>query len=145
MTGYTESSNPRSRFDKSKVKCYIYQKACHYARDCRSLTKRVKENSNLVIEEEKETTLLLVYDERIQDKNNMWYLDNGTSNHMCGDKDKFMELNEVIKSNVTFVDHLKVAIKEKGMILIKLKDGIHQLIGDVYYLLIVKSNVLSLG
>jgi hypothetical protein len=30
---------------------------------------------------------------------------------MCGDKDKFMELDEAIRGNVTFVDHLKVAIK----------------------------------
>jgi len=43
----------------------------------------------------------------------MWYLDNGASNHMCRDKDNFMELNEAIKSNVTFMNHLKVVIKEK--------------------------------
>ena len=31
------------------------------------------------------------------------------------------------------------------MILIKLKDGSHQFIGDVYYIRTVKSNILSLG
>jgi hypothetical protein len=40
---------------------------------------------------------------------------------MYGDKDKFMELDESIKGNVTFTNHLKVFIKEKSMILIKLK------------------------
>jgi len=34
----TDNSNSRSRFDsrfdKSKVKCYNYQKTCHYAKDC---------------------------------------------------------------------------------------------------------------
>jgi len=39
-----------------------------------------------VIEENKEATLLLVHDERMQDKKNMWYLDNRASNHMCGDR-----------------------------------------------------------
>jgi hypothetical protein len=32
---------------------------------------------------------------------------------MCGDKDKFMELDKAIRGNVTFVDHSKVVIKEK--------------------------------
>jgi hypothetical protein len=51
---------------------------------------------------------------------------------MCGDKDKFMELDEAIRGNVTLTDDSKVAIKGKCMILIKLKDGSHQFIGDVY-------------
>jgi hypothetical protein len=98
-----------------------------------------------MIEEEKEATLLLVHNERMQDKENMWYLDNGANNHTCGDKDKFMELDEVIRGNVTFADHSKVVIKEKDTILIKLKDGSHQFIGDVYYIPTMKSNILSLG
>ena len=32
---------------------------------------------------------------------------------MCGDKNKFMELDKEIRGNDTFVDHLKVAIKRK--------------------------------
>jgi hypothetical protein len=97
-----------------------------------------------MIEEEKEVTLLLVHIERVQDKKNMWYLDNGANNHMCGDKDKFMKLGEPIRGNVTFADHSKVAIKGKCMILIKLKDESHQFIGDVYYIPTMKSNILSL-
>jgi len=85
-TDYTNNGNLKFRFDKSKVKCYNCQKLDHYARDCWNPYKRVKENANLVIEEEKKTTILLVHDERIQDKESMWYLNNGASNHICGDK-----------------------------------------------------------
>jgi len=38
-----------------------------------------------------------VYNEKMQEKKNMWYLNNGASNHMCGDKDKFMELDEQLE------------------------------------------------
>jgi len=78
-----------------------------------------------VIEEEKEAIILLVRDKRMQDKENIWYLDNRASNNMCGDKDKFMELDEAIGGNVTFMNHSKVIIKWKCMILNKLKDGSH--------------------
>ena len=57
---------------------------------------------------------------------------NGANNQMCQDKGKFMELNETIRGNVTFVDHLKVSTKEKCMILIQMKDDSQHFISDVY-------------
>jgi hypothetical protein len=55
-----------------------------------------------------------------------------------------MELDEAIRG----MSHLQIiqrlSLKEKGMILIKLKDGSHQFTSDVYYILTVKSNILSL-
>ena len=85
-----------------------------------------------------------MHDERIQGKENMWYLDNEVNNHMSGDKDRFMELDEVIRDNISFVDHSKVVIKEKYTVLIKLKDENHEFISDIYYISIVKINILSL-
>jgi hypothetical protein len=78
----------------------------------------VEKNVNLVVGEEQKTTLFLVHDERMETKENMLYLDNGASNDMCGDKDKFMDLDESIKNNVIFVYHSKVFIKGKCMIMI---------------------------
>ena len=72
---------------------------------------KVKENVNFIVENEKDVTLLLVHDEQIQAKKNIWYLENSVSNYMCENKDKFMELNASIQGNVAFANHSKVSIK----------------------------------
>jgi len=77
-------------------------------------------------------------------KENTWYLDNGVINHIYGDKDMFMELDESIKGNITFAYHSKASIKRKDTILIQMKNNSHQFIGNVYYIPIVKNNILSL-
>jgi len=82
---------------------------------------------------------------KMKTKENIWCLDNGANNHMCIDKNKFVELDESIKGNFTFIDHSKISIKKKGTILIQMKDDSHQFISDVYYIPTVKSNILSLG
>ncbi|RDY09484.1 hypothetical protein CR513_06137, partial [Mucuna pruriens] len=52
---------------------------------------------------------------------------------MCGYKEKFVELEEKVRENVSFGDSSKVQIQGKGTILISLKDGSHKFIKDVYY------------
>ena len=48
---------------------------------------------------------------------NMWYLDNGASNHMTGDRTKFKELDEKLIENVKFGNGSIVLIQGKGSIL----------------------------
>ena len=84
-------------------------------------------------EKEEESTLLLAY-KAYEGGNNSWYLDTGASNHMCGDKSIFTEL-EVLNGHVTFGDSSKVEVKGRGKVLIQMKNGQHQYISNVYYVL----------
>ena len=45
-----------------------------------------------------------------------WYLDNGASNHMTGDRNKFQHFDEQFSGNVKFGDCSSVGIQGKGTI-----------------------------
>ncbi|KAM2341818.1 hypothetical protein ACFX1X_014282 [Malus domestica] len=118
----------------------------HYASECRAPSNRPDEKVNYVKEEKKDNGIML-----LACKNNdgnqdyTWYLDTGASNHMCGRRSMFVELNESVSDNVSFGNESKMPVKGKGNILIPLKNGGHQLISNVYYVPNMKSNILSLG
>lgn len=76
--------------------------------------------------------------------NTTWYLDTSASNHMCGDRSIFVELDETISGNVTFGDESKISLKGKGDIFIRLKDESHQFLLNVYYMPKMKNNILSM-
>ena len=138
--------NSNSRYDKSQVRCYNCQKFGHYASECRAPNNRVEEKANYMEEKtDDKETLLLARKETDGVQANSWYLDSGASNHMCGRKDMFVELDESISGNVSFGDDSTIAVKGRGNILIRLKDGRHQFISNVYYVPNMKSNILSLG
>ncbi|KAK9100212.1 hypothetical protein Scep_023642 [Stephania cephalantha] len=78
-------------------------------------------------------------------QSNMWYLDSACSNHMCGNKEFFDELDESMLTEVKFADDRKLPVKGKGRILIQLENGDHQYISDVLYVPTLTCNLLSLG
>ncbi|KAL4352077.1 hypothetical protein GQ457_06G007290 [Hibiscus cannabinus] len=134
------------RYDKSKVECYSCHKLSHFSWECQNEGNN-EERVNLIEDQQdvEEPTLLLALKNEENNDASTWYLDNGASNHMCGDKEGFVKLDEKVKGNVSFGDSSKVQIQGKGTILISLKDDSHSLITDVYYVPKLKSNILSLG
>ncbi|GJU38475.1 hypothetical protein Tco_1191432 [Tanacetum coccineum] len=79
------------------------------------------------------------------DEDDVWYFDNGASNHMTDNYSYFSELTENITGRVRFGDGSCVSINGKGLILFQGKNGEQKLLKDVYYILALRSNVISLG
>ncbi|XP_076917910.1 uncharacterized protein LOC143578130 [Bidens hawaiensis] len=79
------------------------------------------------------------------DEQELWYLDNGASNHMTGNVSFFYELNKRVSGNVKFRDGSYVDICGKGSILLVGKTGEQQLLTDIYYIPSLQINIISLG
>ncbi|KAD5317800.1 hypothetical protein E3N88_17746 [Mikania micrantha] len=75
----------------------------------------------------------------------LWYLDNGASNHMTGNKEHFKELDKKVSGRVRFGDGSFVEIEGKGSILLECKNKEQRIISHVYYIPNLKNNILSLG
>ncbi|XP_020259644.1 uncharacterized protein LOC109836177 [Asparagus officinalis] len=160
-----ESSTSGGR-DKSNIKCFNcgvyghFQSECHKQRHNHEqeahLTRAYDEEPTLMmIVLEESSTAILLNEEKVvpnlltageaQVANDVWYLDNGASNHMTGHRDKFKELDENIKGTVKFGDGSAVEIKGKGSILFQCNNGDQRLLPEVYYIPSLKSNIISLG
>ncbi|XP_076923864.1 uncharacterized protein LOC143586144 [Bidens hawaiensis] len=159
------SNNARKPKDKKHVKCFKCEQLGHYASECEE-ARKPNEAANLIQAHEEEPTLLLtVHREETpnmvllneknvfpcQDKEDnkgrrdVWYLDNGASNHMTGLKDSFSELDERVTGQVRFGDGSKVLIEGKGIILVDCKNGDQLMVPNVYFVIALNNNILSLG
>ncbi|XP_074351841.1 uncharacterized protein LOC141690993 [Apium graveolens] len=76
---------------------------------------------------------------------NVWYLDNGASNHMTSQRAKFRELEEGVTGLVKFGDESTVEIKGKGSVVFKCKNGEDIIFKEVYYIPKLYNNIISLG
>jgi hypothetical protein len=159
--------------DKSHIKCFNCEEFCHYSTQC-PYPKKKKAEAHLAQTDDTGPALLLAVTEAVQNApgqgmdcglvmheervwprlmlaekrataGDLWYLDNGASNHMTGDRRKFWELDETVTGVVRFGDASSVQIMGKGSILFACKNGDQWLLDDVYYIPSLCWNMVSLG
>lgn len=156
---YQQRDSGYQQRDKSKVTCYRCDKLGNYASSCPDrLLKLIKIQDAKETEEDdtQEADSLMMHEvvylneKRVKPKDldnssdKVWYLDNGASNHMTGNRAWFCKINEMVTGKVRFGDDSCIDIKGKGSILFVSRDGERNILADVYYLPDLKSNIISL-
>uniref|UniRef100_A0A803PAK3 CCHC-type domain-containing protein n=1 Tax=Cannabis sativa TaxID=3483 RepID=A0A803PAK3_CANSA len=96
-------------------------------------------------EKEEEVSLLMVCHVKEETQQNMWYFDTGCSNHMCGDKKAFSEMDESFRTTVKFGDNSTISVMGKGRVTIQTKGNSTHTISNVLYGPDLKTNLLSVG
>ncbi|XP_010480978.1 PREDICTED: uncharacterized protein LOC104759792 [Camelina sativa] len=145
--------------DLSHITCFLCDKQGHYASDYPDRLLKLQETIEKKDEETHTADELMMNEvvylqedkvkpntfETSVDNTNIWYLDNGASNHMSGVRSFFHELCEKVTGKVRFGDDSRVDIKGKGSIRFIFENGEKKVLNNVYYIPDLKSNIVSLG
>ncbi|GKV46281.1 hypothetical protein SLEP1_g53273 [Rubroshorea leprosula] len=112
---YQAVDNRSKSVGKANIECFRCHKYGHYRSECYANLNR-GESSNFAEHNEKndDSSLFMVCHPKEVSKKNVWYLDTGCSNHMCGDKSAFSNLDESCQDKVKFGDNSTIAVKGRG-------------------------------
>jgi hypothetical protein len=134
--------NQGVQFDKASVECYHCHKLGHYQYECPDKEKETKVN---FAETEGEMLLMAYIDKKENSSGDTWYLDSGCSNHMCGNKSLFYDLDETFRETVKLGNNSCMSVMGKGDIKFHMKNNTVQTITSVFYVPDLKSNLISMG
>ncbi|RVW33419.1 Retrovirus-related Pol polyprotein from transposon TNT 1-94 [Vitis vinifera] len=107
---------------------------------------KFKNNQQASCAEEKEADENMFYacQSAVEQKNNVWFLDSGCTNHMTGNKNIFLDMDTTINSQVKMGNGDLVNVKGKGTVGIQTKVGT-KYIRDVLLVPTLEQNLLSVG
>lgn len=145
--------------DTMRVVCFRCDKTGHYAYNCPDRLLKLQETHDNDSENTHEAEELMmnevVYlnEENVTPSkfethtygDNVWYLDNGASNHMSGRKEYFSNLDEKVTCKMRFGDDSRIDTKGNGSIVFLNKDGKWKILANVYYIPELRNNIISLG
>nr|GEU43594.1 hypothetical protein [Tanacetum cinerariifolium] len=137
----------RQSFNKETIECYNCHKLGHYSYECPN----AKEANYAGFDENEEVMLMadggveengFMAQIKSENKGLLWFLDSGCSNHMCGNKERFVDLDQSFSNTVKLGNNTRMTVEGKGNIKLVL-NGATYVIRDVYYVPELKNNLLS--
>ena len=131
----------RQSYNRAVIECFKCHQLGHYQYECPQWDKQ----ANYAEIDEAEEMLLMTYVEMHKGRrNDVWFLDSGCSNHMCGDQSLFCELDENFKQLVKLGDNTKINVIGKGTVRLYL-DGICYIVTEVFHVPELRNHLLSIG
>ena len=129
-------------FNKATIECYKCHKLGHFQYECPS--KEGKAHYAEADAEEEEVLLMAFTGESENESKEVWFLDSGCSNHMCGDKSWFSSFDQQFRHSVKLGNNASLGVVGKGNVSLRVNGRLHT-ISDVYFVPDLKSNLVSLG
>lgn len=121
------------------MECYYCHKLGHFQWECPS-----KEKEANCVQIEEEMLLMACIDMNKVNGEDMWFLDSGCSNHMCGKKEYFSDFDESFRVSVKLGNNSSMVVMGKGNVRLQI-NGRAQIITGVFYVPDLKNNLLSIG
>ncbi|KAM1882749.1 hypothetical protein ACFX13_004199 [Malus domestica] len=78
------------------------------------------------------------------EKKYIWFLDSGCSNHMCGRREVFIEMDDSFRESVKLGNDSSLSVKGKDKVRLEMH-GIMHVITGVFFVPELKNNLLSIG
>lgn len=122
----------RQSINRATIECYKCHKLGHYQNEYPLWHKEV----NYAESDEGEEILLMSYIDLPRnhtENEEAWFLDSCCSNHMCGDKSKFSEMDEVFRHSVKLGNNTKKNVLGKGNVKLSINCVTH-VIQDVFFM-----------
>ncbi|GAU23238.1 hypothetical protein TSUD_172660 [Trifolium subterraneum] len=132
------------RINKENVECYKCHKFGHFQYECQN--SEGGGYANYADFDDSEEVLLMAHESTSSNnpRAKVWYIDSGCSNHMCGIKEWFHDLDDSFRESVRLGDDSQMSVMGKGNVKLQM-NGIVQVITGVYFIPKLKNNLLSLG
>jgi len=121
------------------VECYNCHKLGHFQWECQS-----KEKETNYVENREEMSLMAYVNMNKANIEDMWFLDSGCSNHMCGKKEYFLDFDGRFRDSGKLGNNSSMVVTRKGNVRLEV-NGIIMIITGVFYVPDLRNNLLSSG